>query len=67
MFIILQYLQVDACCPMLHRSLCTLVCKWTYCPPEGWEASFWTSIGLDDLLENNFSKIGQKMTFYIFR
>uniref|UniRef100_A0A3Q2VYI4 FGGY carbohydrate kinase domain containing n=1 Tax=Haplochromis burtoni TaxID=8153 RepID=A0A3Q2VYI4_HAPBU len=42
----------------LTRSLCTLVCKWTYCPPEGWDASFWTSIGLDDLLENNFSRIG---------
>lgn len=42
----------------LTRSLCTLVCKWTYCPPEGWDASFWTSIGLEDLLEDNFSKIG---------
>ncbi|XP_047444848.1 FGGY carbohydrate kinase domain-containing protein isoform X1 [Mugil cephalus] len=42
------------------RSLCTLVCKWTYCPPEGWDASFWTSIGLEDLLENNFSKIGSE-------
>ncbi|KAM8727971.1 FGGY carbohydrate kinase domain-containing protein isoform 1-T2 [Acanthopagrus schlegelii] len=42
----------------LTRSLCTLVCKWTYCPPEGWDASFWTSIGLEDLLENNYSKIG---------
>uniref|UniRef100_A0A3Q4BR79 Carbohydrate kinase FGGY C-terminal domain-containing protein n=1 Tax=Mola mola TaxID=94237 RepID=A0A3Q4BR79_MOLML len=42
----------------LTRSLCTLVCKWTYCPPEGWDATFWTSIGLEDLLENNFSKIG---------
>ncbi|XP_076601289.1 FGGY carbohydrate kinase domain-containing protein isoform X3 [Chaetodon auriga] len=42
----------------LTRSLCTLVCKWTYCPPEGWDASFWASIGLEDLLENNFSKIG---------
>uniref|UniRef100_A0A3Q3N8M5 FGGY carbohydrate kinase domain containing n=1 Tax=Mastacembelus armatus TaxID=205130 RepID=A0A3Q3N8M5_9TELE len=42
----------------LTRSLCTLVCKWTYCPPDGWDASFWTSIGLEDLLENNFSKIG---------
>ncbi|XP_071347148.1 FGGY carbohydrate kinase domain-containing protein isoform X1 [Trachinotus anak] len=42
----------------LTRSLCTLVCKWTYCPPEGWDASFWTSIGLEDLLDNNFSKIG---------
>ncbi|XP_077360092.1 FGGY carbohydrate kinase domain-containing protein isoform X1 [Festucalex cinctus] len=42
----------------LTRSLCTLVCKWTYCPPEGWDGSFWTSIGLEDLTENNFSKIG---------
>lgn len=42
-----------------NRSLCTLVCKWTYCPPEGWDSSFWTSIGLEDLLENNFSKIGE--------
>ncbi|KAM9720320.1 FGGY carbohydrate kinase domain-containing protein [Menidia menidia] len=44
----------------LTRSLCTLVCKWTYCPPEGWDASFWTSIGLEDLLENNFSKMGSE-------
>lgn len=44
----------------LTRSLCTLVCKWTYCPPEGWDASFWKSIGLEDLLENNFSKIGSE-------
>ncbi|XP_032420568.1 FGGY carbohydrate kinase domain-containing protein [Xiphophorus hellerii] len=40
------------------RSLCTLVCKWTYCPPGGWDPSFWISVGLEDLLENNFSKIG---------
>lgn len=40
------------------RSLCTLVCKWTYCPPDGWDPSFWTRIGLEDLVENRFSKIG---------
>ncbi|XP_054624244.1 FGGY carbohydrate kinase domain-containing protein isoform X5 [Dunckerocampus dactyliophorus] len=44
----------------LTRSLCTLVCKWTYCPPEGWDVSFWTSIGLKDLTESNFSKIGSE-------
>lgn len=44
----------------LTRSLCTLVCKWTYCPPEGWDPSFWTAIGLGDLLENNFAKIGSE-------
>ncbi|KAF7654297.1 hypothetical protein LDENG_00071400 [Lucifuga dentata] len=42
----------------LTRSLCTLVCKWTYCPPDGWDATFWTTIGLEDLMENNYSKIG---------
>ncbi|KAL0966274.1 hypothetical protein UPYG_G00293240 [Umbra pygmaea] len=42
----------------LARSLCTLVCKWTYCPTEKWDSSFWTAIGLEDLLENNHSKIG---------
>ncbi|XP_076018311.1 FGGY carbohydrate kinase domain-containing protein isoform X2 [Genypterus blacodes] len=44
----------------LTRSLCTLVCKWTYCPPDGWDATFWTTIGLEDLLENNCSKIGSQ-------
>ncbi|KAM6948884.1 FGGY carbohydrate kinase domain-containing protein [Aplochiton taeniatus] len=44
----------------LARSLCTLVCKWTYCPAEGWDASFWTAIGLEDLLENDYSKIGNQ-------
>lgn len=45
---------------MFHRSLCTLVCKWTFCPPEGWDPSFWIAIGLEDLVENNFSKIGNR-------
>ncbi|KAG7526895.1 FGGY carbohydrate kinase domain-containing protein [Solea senegalensis] len=45
----------------LTRSLCTVVCKWMYCPPDGWDDSFWTSIGLEDLLENDFSKIGSEM------
>ncbi|KAM9458595.1 FGGY carbohydrate kinase domain-containing protein [Salvelinus alpinus] len=42
----------------LARSLCTVVCKWTYCPTEKWDTSFWTAIGLEDLLENDHSKIG---------
>ncbi|XP_066537242.1 FGGY carbohydrate kinase domain-containing protein [Hoplias malabaricus] len=44
----------------LSRSLCTLVCKWTYSPPDGWDDSFWTTIGLEDLLENKHSKIGEQ-------
>ncbi|MBN1899963.1 FGGY-family carbohydrate kinase [Candidatus Sumerlaeota bacterium] len=50
------------------RSLCTVVCKWTYqghlkSPrPDSigaWDASFWKSIGLEDLSKNDFEKIGK--------
>ncbi|XP_030629928.1 FGGY carbohydrate kinase domain-containing protein isoform X2 [Chanos chanos] len=44
----------------LARSLCTVVCKWTYCPPQGWDDTFWTAIGLEDLVENRHSKIGEQ-------
>lgn len=42
------------------RSLCTLVCKWTYLGHEGqsgvWDKAFLETIGLGDLFENN--KVG---------
>lgn len=41
-----------------RRSLCTLVCKWTYSPSEGWDDTFWSAVGLEDLMENSYSKIG---------
>ncbi|MEX2344287.1 MAG: FGGY-family carbohydrate kinase [Balneolaceae bacterium] len=50
------------------RSICTTTCKWTYLAHENpisddsigrWETSFFESIGLNDLLENGSSKIGQ--------
>ncbi|XP_052465301.1 FGGY carbohydrate kinase domain-containing protein [Carassius gibelio] len=44
----------------LCRSLCTLVCKWTYSPSDGWDDTFWSDIGLEDLMENSYSKIGQQ-------
>lgn len=50
--------QTDS--PLSFRSLCTVVCKWTYCPTEKWDTSFWTAIGLEDLLENDHSKIGEQ-------
>ncbi|XP_051983858.1 FGGY carbohydrate kinase domain-containing protein isoform X2 [Xyrauchen texanus] len=43
----------------LVRSLCTLVCKWTYSPSDGWDDTFWTAVGLEDLIENSYSKIGK--------
>jgi FGGY-family pentulose kinase len=51
------------------RSLCTTVCKWTYLghePSTGestgkWDASFFEGIGLDDLVRENFDRIGQRV------
>uniref|UniRef100_A0A8D2L684 FGGY carbohydrate kinase domain containing n=1 Tax=Varanus komodoensis TaxID=61221 RepID=A0A8D2L684_VARKO len=40
------------------RSLCTLVCKWMYSSEKGWDDSFWKQIGLEDLVANNYAKIG---------
>ncbi|KAI5104686.1 FGGY carbohydrate kinase domain-containing protein, partial [Silurus meridionalis] len=44
----------------LVRSLCTVVCKWTYSPLDGWNDGFWATINLEDLTENNYSKIGER-------
>lgn len=43
------------------RSLCSLVCKWNYVvssDKNGWDESFLKQIGLEDLMENNYEKIG---------
>ncbi|XP_039590649.1 FGGY carbohydrate kinase domain-containing protein [Polypterus senegalus] len=45
----------------LSRSLCTLICKWTYSSETGWDDNFWESIGLEDLLEDGYSKIGSQV------
>ncbi|PIK39032.1 putative FGGY carbohydrate kinase domain-containing protein isoform X3 [Apostichopus japonicus] len=46
----------------LTRSLCTLVCKWTFQADRenklNWDDSFWNEIGLAELTEDNHSKIG---------
>lgn len=42
------------------RSLCSTVCKWTYLGHEGsWDAGYFQSIGLGDLVEEGFSRIGR--------
>ncbi|VVD03134.1 unnamed protein product [Leptidea sinapis] len=47
------------------RSMCSLVCKWNYeclsSGSHGWNLNFLNQIGLDDLAENNFCKIGNKV------
>lgn len=48
------------------RSLCTTVCKWTYLghrshDGEGWSADFWRQIGLGDLVDEAYQRIGTRM------
>eukprot|EP00070_Physeter_catodon_P037093 XP_028343987.1 FGGY carbohydrate kinase domain-containing protein [Physeter catodon] len=43
------------------RSLCSLVCKWTYSAEKGWDDSFWKMVGLEDLVAENYSKIGNQV------
>ncbi|XP_044800851.1 FGGY carbohydrate kinase domain-containing protein isoform X1 [Bubalus bubalis] len=42
-------------------SLCSLVCKWTYSAEKGWDDSFWKMVGLEDLITDNYSKIGNQV------
>ncbi|KAJ7396722.1 FGGY carbohydrate kinase domain-containing protein isoform X11 [Pitangus sulphuratus] len=43
---------------VLLRSLCTVVCKWTYTPDRGWDDTFWKMVGLEDLVKDKYEKIG---------
>ncbi|WP_034944430.1 FGGY-family carbohydrate kinase [Erwinia oleae] len=44
------------------RSLCSLVCKWTYMGHEKrWDESYFRQIGLEDLLEHEAAKIGRSV------
>jgi FGGY-family pentulose kinase len=48
------------------RSLCTTVCKWTYLGHRGldgagWDAGYFRRIGLGDLADEKFRRIGQRI------
>ena len=46
----------------LTRSSCTVTCKWTYLAHEDrWDPDYFRSIGLDDLADDDFARIGQKI------
>ncbi|XP_063378355.1 FGGY carbohydrate kinase domain-containing protein [Cydia fagiglandana] len=49
----------------LSRSLCSLVCKWNYeCSidgKQGWNVDYLKKVGLEDLIEGDFKKIGKKV------
>ncbi|EFH11345.1 FGGY-family carbohydrate kinase [Pseudoroseomonas cervicalis] len=46
----------------LARSLCSTVCKWTYLGHEGrWDADFFHAIGLGELADEGFRRIGTEI------
>jgi FGGY-family pentulose kinase len=52
----------------IGRSLCSLVCKWTYLGHKrekgdlaGWSDSYWEQIGLGDLVTEKYARIGTKI------
>lgn len=50
------------CSDDLARSVCTVTCKWTYVAHEkSWDKSFFDEIGLGDLAENSFARIGSRV------
>ncbi|KAH9995192.1 Pentulose kinase [Russula compacta] len=40
------------------RSLCSLTCKCTYVPGNGWDRAFMSQIGLDAFVQNDFAALG---------
>ncbi len=46
----------------LSRSLCSLVCKWTYLGHEQrWDDSYFRQIGLAELADESYRRIGQRV------
>lgn len=46
----------------LDRSACTVTCKWTYLAHEDrWDAQYFNAIGLGDLAEQGFRRIGKSV------
>jgi D-ribulokinase len=46
----------------LARSMCTTTCKWTYLAHERrWDASYFRRIGLEELAEEGFARIGARV------
>lgn len=40
------------------RSVCSLTCKCSFVPGKGWQASFFSHIGLQEFVENDYLQIG---------
>jgi ribulose kinase len=39
------------------RSACSLVCKCSYIPESGWQADFFSKIGLGDLVDSHYRQL----------
>ena len=50
------------CTGDLARSTCTVTCKWTYLAHEKrWDESYFRNAGLEELADEQFSRIGQRI------
>ena len=46
----------------LSRSVCTVTCKWTFLAHENaWDASYFDQVGLNELIADDFTKIGTRV------
>jgi FGGY-family pentulose kinase len=44
------------------RSLCTTTCKWTYLAHGlGWDGSFFSRVGLGEIVDENYTRIGTRV------
>lgn len=43
------------------RSLCSLTCKCTYIPANGWDRAFMSQIGLDVFVQSDFAALGTEV------
>ena len=40
------------------RSTCSLTCKCSYVPNSGWQPDFFTKIGLEEIVQNDYKQLG---------
>ncbi|EMD31835.1 hypothetical protein CERSUDRAFT_109209 [Gelatoporia subvermispora B] len=42
------------------RSVCSLTCKCSFVPGSGWQAEFFSKIGLEEFVQNDYVQIGKR-------
>lgn len=61
-FDLADWLAFKLCGKKSNRSSCTVACKWGWGSNDGdngeWSSAFWERLGLEQLCENGFTKIG---------